>query len=72
MSDPHDTWYVCVVPFVLADPAFPDVRGRPGVTRVRGSDPLYRKYPQYFEPITSSDRSAVEEAVAIPGRKRGA
>ena len=74
MADPHDTWYVCNQPFVSADPDFP-FSGRKGVTRVRGTDPVYLRWPQFFEPITSSDRSVpppVEEAVAVPGRKRGA
>ncbi len=72
-SDPHETWYVCKEPFVSADPDFP-FSGRKGITRVRGSDPAYRRWPQFFERITSSDHSAppeVEEAVAPPGKKRG-
>jgi hypothetical protein len=73
-TDPQDTWYVAKTSWANADPEFPDflggVRGR---TRVRGSDPLYRKYPHLFEPLLSSDRSApeVEAAVAGPGQKRG-
>jgi hypothetical protein len=72
MSDPHDTWYVCTTPFVSADPEFP-FNGRRGITRVRGSDPAYKRFKAMFAPITSSDRSApdVEEALAVPGRKRG-
>ena len=72
-KDPQDTWYVCKEPFVSADPALEFV-GRKGVTRVRGSDPAYKRWPQFFEPITSSDRSAppeVEMATAGPGQKRG-
>jgi len=71
--DPYDSWYVCATPFVSADPEFP-FSGRKGITRVRGTDPAYCRWPQFFEPLTSSDKSAptVEEAVAIPGRKRGA
>lgn len=69
-ADP-DKWYVCKESFVSADPDF-EFHGRKGVTRVRASDPVYRRWPEFFEPISSSDRSApeVEEAVAVPGRKR--
>ncbi len=72
-TNPHDEWYVCKTPFVSADPSF-EFRGRPGITRVRGDDQAYRRWPQFFEPITSSDHSApeVEEAIAVPGKKRGA
>jgi hypothetical protein len=72
-ANPHETWYVCTEPFISADPAFP-FNGRKGVTRVRGSDPAYKRWSQFFEPITSSDKTApdVEEALAVPGRKRGA
>jgi hypothetical protein len=71
--DLKDQWFVCSEPFVSADPAHP-FSGRKGITRVRGTDPAYRRWPQFFEPLVTSDRSApdVEEAVAIPGRKRGA
>jgi hypothetical protein len=70
-TNPHDTWYVANCSWASADPEFPN--GVKGKTRVRGSDPMYRKWPDFFDPIISSDRSApaVEEAVAIPGRKRG-
>jgi hypothetical protein len=71
--DPHETWYVCAEPFVSADPDLP-FNGRRNVTRVRGDDPVYVKWPHLFKPIDPSYRSApaVEEAVAIPGKKRGA
>ncbi len=71
-NESRDTWYVCKESFVTADPDL-HFHGRKGITRVRGSDPVYRRWPQFFEPLTSSDRSApeVEEAVAPPGRKRG-
>ena len=69
MADPHDQWYICISPFVSADPDMP-FNGRKGVSRVRGTDPIYRRWSQFVAPITSSDRSAVEEAVAVPGRKR--
>ena len=71
--NPNDAWYVCATPFISADPKFP-FSGRKGRTRVRGSDPAYRRWPQFFEPLTSSDPTApdIEEAVAIPGKKRGA
>jgi len=70
---PDPEWYVCIESFVSADDELP-FHGRKGTTRVRGSDPVYRRWPQFFEALTSSDRSApdVEEALAIPGRKRGA
>ena len=72
-TDPHETWYVCAEPFVSADPDLP-FSGRRNVTRVRGDDPVYVKWPHLFKPIDPSYRSApaVEEAVAIPGKKRGA
>ncbi len=72
-ADPHDTWYVANRSWASADPEFPH-GGVKGKTRVRGTDPMYLRWPEFFDPITSSDRSlpAVEEAVAIPGRKRGA
>lgn len=72
-TDPRDTWFVCSTPFVSADPEFP-FSGRKGITRVRGSDPAYRRWPQFFEPLVSSDHSVpdIETAVATPGRKRGA
>ena len=71
--DPHDTWYVCAEPFVSADPDLP-FSGRRDVTRVRGDDPVYLKWPHLFKPIDETYRRplGVEEAVAIPGRKRGA
>jgi hypothetical protein len=74
MADPQDTWYVCTTPFVSADPDLP-FSGRKGISRVCGTDPVYLHWPQFFEPITSSDRSErpdVEMALAVPGRKRGA
>jgi hypothetical protein len=74
-ADPHDVWYVANTSWASADPDFPDFRGVKGQTRVRGSDPMYRKWPQFFSPLRTSDPAAppaVEEAVAIPGRKRGA
>jgi len=72
-TDPHETWYVCAEPFVSADPEMP-FHGRRDITRVRGDDPVYLRWPHLFKPIDPSYRSApsVEEAVAIPGRKRGA
>jgi hypothetical protein len=71
--DPHETWYVCAEPFVSADPDLPFI-GRRNVTRVRGDDPVYRKWPQLFTLMEPSYHSApaVEEATAAPGRKRGA
>jgi hypothetical protein len=70
-ADPQSTWYVAKVSWASADPEFPDfLGGVKGRTRVRGSDPLYRKYAHLFEPIRSSD-TTVEEATAVPGRKRG-
>jgi hypothetical protein len=71
-TSPRDEWYVCKEPFVSADPDFP-FSGRKGRTRVRGSDPAYRRWPQFFEPLTSSDPTApeIEAAVAEPGKKRG-
>ncbi len=74
MGNPHDTWYVANTSWASADPDFPNFPGGiKGKTRVRGSDPLFKKYPQFFDPITSNDRSApdVEYAVAVPGQKRG-
>jgi hypothetical protein len=70
--DPHDTWYVANCSWASADPDLP-INGVKGKTRVRGSDPVYRRWPTFFDPITSSDRTApdVEEALAVPGRKRG-
>ncbi|HXJ65716.1 MAG TPA: hypothetical protein VNN79_18315 [Actinomycetota bacterium] len=72
MSNPHETWYVCDEPFVSADPDFP-FNGRKGVTRLRGDDPAFKRFAKFFKPMTSSDRTAppVEEALAVPGRKRG-
>jgi hypothetical protein len=72
MPDPHDTWYVAITSWASADPGLP-LNGIKGVTRVRGDDPAYKRWPDFFAPISSSDRSApsVEEAVAVPGRKRG-
>jgi len=72
VADPHDTWYVCSEPFVSADPDFAFI-GRKGVTRLRGDDPAFRRFAKFFKPITSSDRSIpeIEEALAVPGRKRG-
>lgn len=71
MASDRDTWYVCNQPFISADPAF-EFRGRKGITRVRATDPAYRRWPQFFDPITSSDRAAppIEEAVAVPGGRR--
>ena len=72
-TDPHETWYVCAEPFVSADPEL-EFHGRKNVTRVRGDDPVYLRWPHLFKPIDESYRPApaVEEAVAIPGKKRGA
>lgn len=72
MTDPHETWYVCAEPFVSADPNLP-FTGRKDITRVRGDDPVYLRWPHLFKPIDSSYRSAplVEAAVAAPGKKRG-
>jgi hypothetical protein len=71
--DPHDTWYVANRSWASADPDLP-LNGVKGQTRVRGSDPAYKRWPEFFDPISSSDRStpAVEMAVAVPGGKRGA
>jgi hypothetical protein len=72
VADPHETWYVCKESFASADPDQP-FRGRKGISRVRGSDPVYRRWPQFFEVLRTSDPSApaVEMAVAEPGKKRG-
>lgn len=55
------------------------VAGKDGVTvsmkqgeLVRGSHPLIKEYPQYFERLDDTDRPDVEQATAAPGEKRGA
>jgi len=71
-TDPHETWYVAKVSFAFADPDGPRWYSK-DKSRVRGDDPIYLRCPDNFKPIDPSQRSApaVEEAVAIPGKKRG-
>jgi hypothetical protein len=42
----------------------------------RADDPVVRKFPQFFRPLTIrstvKDKPAVEQATAAPGEKRGA
>jgi len=70
--DPRETWYVAKDSFAFADPDAPYF-AKKNITRVRGDDPMYLRAPHLWKPIDPSYRSAppVEEAVAIPGRKRG-
>ena len=70
-TDPHETWYVAKTSFAMALPGGP-VHGTKNVTRVRGDDPIYLRAPELWKPLTGSYPAAVEEAVAAPGRKRGA
>lgn len=39
---------------------------------VRASDPVVRKFPQFFAPAQAVGEPRIEQATAAPGEKRGA